>query len=63
LVDDSACECSLDKPQHLGTVAEHTEEVLEAKLLQSGLDGLSGGAAFVDAGDLDTLTKHGVADE
>jgi hypothetical protein len=44
-------------------MAEDTEGILEAKLPQTGLDGLSGGAAFVNAGDLDTLTKHGVADE
>jgi hypothetical protein len=44
-------------------MAEDTEEIMEAKLPQASLDGLSGGAAFVNAGDLDTLTKHGVADE
>ena len=36
---------------------------MEAELLQAGLDGLSGGAAFINAGDLDALTQHSAADE
>jgi hypothetical protein len=44
-------------------VTEHTEGVLEAELLQTGLDGLLGGVAFVNAGNLDALTQHGVADK
>ena len=63
LVDDSACKCSLDEPHRLGTLAEDTEGIVEAELPQTSLDGLSGSAAFVNAGNLDTLTKHGVADK
>ena len=63
LADDATGKCSLDEPQHLGAMAEDTEGILEAKLSQTGLDGLSGGVAFVNAGDLDTLTEHGVADK
>ena len=33
------------------------------ELLQTGFDGLSSGAAFVNACNLYTLTKHGAADE
>ena len=63
LVDDAASKCSLDEPHHLGPLAEHAEGVLEAELSQSGLDGLPGGVAFINASNLDTLTKHGAADE
>jgi hypothetical protein len=44
-------------------VAEHAKGVLEVELLQTGFDGLSSGAAFVNACNLYTLTKHGAADE
>jgi hypothetical protein len=44
-------------------VTEHAEGVLEAELLQTGLDGLLVGVAFINAGNLDTLTQHGVADK
>ena len=48
LVDDAACKCSLDEPHHVGIIAEDTEGILEAKLPQTSLDDLSGGAAFVN---------------
>jgi hypothetical protein len=63
LVNDAAGQCSLDKTHHLGTVAENAEGILEAELPKTGLDGLFGGVAFINAGDLDTLTKHGAADK
>ena len=44
-------------------MTEYAEGVLEAELPQTGLDGLFGGVAFINAGNLDTLTKHGVADK
>jgi hypothetical protein len=44
-------------------VAEHTKGVLKVELLQTGFDGLSCSAAFVNACNLYTLTKHGATDE